>query len=165
MSKTHTASEALPTIEGYLRASGREPSALARDTFRLELSPSHLKFTSTTIPGWTACDTAIASLGFTKGVVQIGHHSYPPTKDDAGVPGTWHWDNMSISPSVPFTMIKALSRYVDGSGQRMDFASPAPANSYLRFSGICAISVDGVPVSPQVSTRANEHFQSYFILF
>ena len=132
------------TIEGYLRASGREPSATARDTFRLELSPSHLKFTSTTIPGWTACDTAIASLGFTKGVVQIGHHSYTPTKDDAGVPGTWHWDNISVEPSTPFSIIQADRRYVDGA-QTVNFASPAPTGSNLRFSanGIVEVNFGG----------------------
>ncbi len=132
------------TIEGYLRASGREPSATARDTFRLELSPSHLKFTSTTIPGWTACDTAIASLGFTKGVVQIGHHSYTPTKDDAGVPSTWHWDNISVEPSTPFSIIQADRRYVDGA-QTVNFASPAPAGSNLRFSanGIVEVNFGG----------------------
>ena len=132
------------TIEGYLRASGREPSAIARDTFRLELSPSHLKFTSTTIHGWTACDTAIASLGFTKGVVQIGHHSYTPTKDDAGVPGTWHWDNISVEPSTPFSIIQADRRYVDGA-QTVNFVSPAPAGSNLRFSanGIVEVNFGG----------------------
>jgi hypothetical protein len=132
------------TIEGYLRASGREPSAIARDTFRLELSPSHLKFTSTTIPGWTACDTAIASLGFTKGVVQIGHHSYTPTKDGAGIPGTWHWDNISVEPSTPFSIIQADRRYVDGA-QTVNFASPAPTGSNLRFSanGIVEVNFGG----------------------
>lgn len=129
------------TIEGYLRTSGREPSAIARDTFRLELSPSHLKFTSTTIPGWTACDTAIASLGFTKGVVQIGHHSYTPTKDDAGVPATWHWDNISVEPSTPFSIIHADRRYVDGT-QTVNFASPAPTGSNLRFSANGIVEVN-----------------------
>lgn len=137
-------------------------SATLRERFELRISQGHINFS---MPGRsiTWLDDSIPILNFTQGVVTWGHHSYTPEKDNAGIPNTWHWDNMSISPSVPFTMIKALSRYVDGSGQHMDFASPAPANSYLRFSGICAISVDGVAVSPQVSTRANEHFQSYFL--
>jgi hypothetical protein len=137
-------------------------SATLRERFELRISQGHVKFS---MPGRsiTWVDDSIPTLNFSQGVVTWGHHSYTPEKDNAGVPNTWHWDNMSISPAVPFTMIKALTRYVDGSGQRMDFASPAPANSYLRFSGICAISVDGVAVSPQVSTRANEHFQSYFV--
>ncbi len=137
-------------------------SATLRERFELRISQGHVKFS---MPGRsiTWVDDSIPTLNFTQGVVTWGHHSYTPEKDNSGVPNTWHWDNMSISPAVPFTMIKALSRYVDGSGQRMDFASPAPANSYLRFSGICAISVDGVAVSPQVSTRASEHFQSYFL--
>ena len=137
-------------------------SAILRERFELRISQGHVKFS---MPGRsiTWLDDSIPTLNFTKGVVTWGHHSYTPEKDNAGIPNTWHWDNMSISPAVPFTMVKALTRYVDGSGQRMDFASPAPANSYLRFSGICAISIDGVGVSPQVNTRANEHFQSYFV--
>ena len=137
-------------------------SAILRERFELRISQGHVKFS---MPGrsMTWLDDSIPTLNFTQGVVTWGHHSYTPEKDNAGIPNTWHWDNMSISPAVPFTMIKALTRYVDGSGQRMDFASPAPANGYLRFSGICAISLDGVAVSPQVNTRANEHFQSYFL--
>src|SRR4051794_22251403 len=36
-------------------------------------------------------------------VVQFGHHSYNPTNEGAGVPATWHWDNLQPSPSTPFS--------------------------------------------------------------
>jgi hypothetical protein len=120
-------------------------SATVRDTFRLEISPNHLKFYSPTMPDYDGgCDGALAPLGWTKGVVQIGHHSYTPTKDDAGVPATWHWDNISVEPSTPFSIIQADRRYVDGA-QTVNFASPAPAGSNLRFSanGIVEVNFGG----------------------
>ena len=106
-------------------------SATVRERFELRISSGHIYFG---MPGrnlvWM--DTGV-SIPFTRGVVQFGHHSYTPEKDGAGVPGTWHWDNFSISPAVPFTMIKADRRYTNGG--TVNFASPAPANSYLRFAG------------------------------
>lgn len=114
-------------------------SATIRDTFKLEISPTHLKLTSPTMlygdgSPWTGCDTAISNLGWTSGIVQLGHHSYNPTKDNSGEPATWHWDNVSISPSIPFTIINADRRYVDSSTQVVTFNSPAPTGASLRFS-------------------------------
>ena len=59
--------------------------------------------------------------------------NYNPTKDNAGVPATWHWDEFNLSPSVPFTMIKSPTRIVEDETP-VHFNAPAPANAYLRFS-------------------------------
>lgn len=114
-------------------------SPTVRDTFKLEISSTHLKFYSPTMTysdgsPWTACDTAISNLGWTNGVVQFGHHSYNPTKDNSGDPATWHWDNIAISPSQEFTIIKGDRRYIDSSTQTINFTSPALTGSKLRFS-------------------------------
>ena len=81
-------------------------------------------------------------LPFDQAVVQFGHHSYNPEKTDGcGVgstpceAGTWHWNNISLSPSVPFSMIKAQQRFANAASPAVTFSSPAPANAYLRFSG------------------------------
>jgi hypothetical protein len=123
------------SLDSRLAAAGRAPSGSQRDTFQLVLSSNHLKFSSTTIPGWVGCDSALSQLNFTKGVVQLGHHSYNPTKDGSGEPQTRHWDNVSISPAAPLTIIRADRRYVNSSSQTLSFKSAAPSGASLRFSG------------------------------
>jgi len=138
------------SVDSLLAGLGRQPSATVRDTFRLDLSPGSLKFSLPVASdgnwGGEFCNTTGeggigGSLGFTKGVVQFGHHSYTPSKDGAGVPATWHWDNVSIEPSEPFSIIQADRRYVDGE-QTVNFASPAPAGSSLRFSANGVVEVN-----------------------
>lgn len=124
--------------------------AAARQPFRLTLTPTSAKFerlASSTAPALVYWEHSFAGLPFTSGVVQFGHHSYTPWKDGNGGPQTYHWDNVKIAPSIPFTMIKADQRYVGGSGGTVTFNSPAPANSYLRFSalGTVEVSLDGGP--------------------
>lgn len=132
------------------------PSAKRRDTFELTLSTTHIKFRmlspkdGSTLITWidrvdfdpnTAGDQA---LPWNKGVVQFGHHSYNPHKTctDAGRDGdlcpanTWHWDNLTLNPAVPFTMIRAHERAVIegalGSPMTFTFPQPAPADAFLR---------------------------------
>jgi hypothetical protein len=109
-------------------------------------------------------DKWVTRTTFSTAVFQIGHHSYTPTKDNAGVPGTWHWDNIVLSPYVNFDIIKANVRYV-GNGGTVTFATAAPANSYLRFSAVGRVSLDGgsTYLTPQIPTTKNEHFNSYFV--
>ncbi len=124
------------------------PSATVRTTFRIEVSQTNLKVwippqPSTNNQSLVWFDGPIpGGLPFNKAVVQFGHHSYNPEKrDGCGVgstpceAGTWHWDNLSLSPSVPFTMIKAQQRFANAESPAVTFNAPAPANAYLRFSG------------------------------
>jgi hypothetical protein len=112
-----------------------EPSLTKRDTFELRISESHIKFGMPDY-GFYWIDTAVTSLGWTEGVLQIGHHSYNPTKCSGCSPGTWHWDNIYISSGRPFDMIKADRRYVNAHNNRVSFSAAAPESSHLRFSGI-----------------------------
>ncbi len=126
------------------------PSATRRDTFELRLSRTHVRFGMPAYNFWWV-DTDIAPLEWTSGVLQLGHHSYNPTKDCAPssicAPNTWHWDNVSISPALPFTMLRADRRYVDAStSPQLNFGLPAPSGAHLRFTGIgsnLAVSYDG----------------------
>jgi hypothetical protein len=86
------------------------PSAERRDTFELRLSRTHLKFGLPAYNLWFA-DKDIAALGWTQGLVHLGHYSYNPEKDEnpkcgpGGCgPNTWHWDNVSLNPAAPFTI-------------------------------------------------------------
>jgi hypothetical protein len=112
------------------------PDALRRDTFELQISRTRVKFG---MPSYNFywVDTTIPDLGWDHGVVQLGHHSYNPLKDCSTCkPGTWHWDNVMISPSRPFTIVHANRLYADRANPTVTLAAPAPANAHLRFTGI-----------------------------
>lgn len=143
--------------------------AATRQTFKFTVGNGRMKFerlASATAPALTFWDVA-ATANFTSGIVQLGHHSYTPTKDGAGVPATWHWDNFHISPATEFTMVKAEQRYMQGG--TVTFQSPAPANSYLRFAAVCSVRIDGNLVTRQpTSYRWGQsynagHQSSYFV--
>jgi hypothetical protein len=153
---------------------GTNESAV-RQSFELKVEDGRISFSrkaSSTASAITFFDFA-APVNFTRGIVQFGHHSYTPTKDGAGVPATWHWDNFGINPAIPFTIIKANRRYVDSPSQVLNFQQPAPTGSFLRFSGIGAIDValDGGPYqrATQAVTAGEssgyhpEHMSSYWM--
>jgi|GEM_PF-2575889 len=149
------------------------PSATRRDTFRLEISKTHIKFGMPAYDLWWV-DQKIAGLQWDQGVVQIGHHSYTPEKDCAfSEPchaNTWHWDNLSFTNPVPFQIIQADKQIADETvGAVVRFSRPAPANAYLRFTGIgkaLSVSFDGgktwadARLQPQ-SKQVEEHYASY----
>ncbi len=154
-------------LPGYL---GYTPTGQQRETFRLSLTPSSLKFellaggpnSGGNVTPVAFIDNVIPNLGFTRGVVQFGHHSYNPTKDDSGVPATWHWDNVSIAPAVPFTIIRATERYTTGG--IVTFNAPAPANAYLRFAANGSnVTVNGQPARIQPAEQNVDRFKSYWM--
>jgi hypothetical protein len=111
------------------------PSATARTTFELRISKTHVKFG---MPAYNFywLDTDISNLGWANGVVQLGHHSYNPMKNGGGNnPDTWHWDNISVNPATPFTIVEATRRMADPSNPQLSFSAPAPAGGNLRFTG------------------------------
>ncbi len=149
--------------------------AAVRQSFTLTVANGRMKFTraarmdvvnlqpcmSPAVVYWDVAATA----SFNVGVVQFAQHSYTPTKDGAGVPATWHWDNLDAQPSTPFTILHAEERAT--SGGTIHFPS-APAGAYLRFSGICRVSVNGVTQARVPSALLGqgyhpEHFSSYSV--
>lgn len=140
-----------------------------RQTFKFTVGGGRMKFerlASATGPAVVFWDVA-ASVPFTSGIVQFGHHSYNPTKDGAGVPGTRHWDNISLDPATPFTMIKADRRFTQGG--TVNFSSTAPSNAYLRFAAICKVRINGQLVDRMPTTARSgfgytpDHQSSYFV--
>jgi hypothetical protein len=155
------------------------PDAKRRDKFELRISRNHIRFG---MPAYNFywIDSAISELDWGKGIVQFGHHSYNPAKD-AGcslnqnakigcAPTTWHWDNINISPAVPFTILRADQRAVDAEAAQIQFPIPAPANAHLRFAGIgmqIEVSFDKgktwQPALQQTQEKSvEEHFSSYW---
>lgn len=135
--------------------------AAVRQPFRLTITPTRVRFerlASATGSAVVFFDKTIPNVGFTSGVVQFGHHSYDPTKDNSGVPGTWHWDEFNLNPSVPFTIEHAAPRAT--SGGTVTFPA-APANAFLRFSALCRPVVNGVAASKMTDSGHPEHASSY----
>jgi len=127
-------------------------SASRRDPLQLSLTRTHVRL-DLNVKGspCTLVDTDINDLGFALGVVQLGHHSYSPDEatacnlpgcsvnTGAGAGNTWHWSNFSMSPAVPFTMLRGdipLTGVQANTSPTVQFAGAAPANSFLRFSAL-----------------------------
>jgi hypothetical protein len=145
-------SDTYHTWDMILANAGLMPDAARRDTFELRLSRTHLKFG---MPGYNFSwvDTDIVPLNWNQAVVQLNHRTYNPNKacnfDGSCGPNTWHWDNVSVSPADPFTILRGDRRMVDAATtNQVNFATPAPANAMLRFVGV------GVPIQYSVDGGA-----------
>lgn len=144
-------------------------SAPQRDTYVLTIDSTRFSFCKTTGEPQTICwaNNLFHNLTITQATVQLGHHSYNPTKVEngvsAGLPNTWHWDDVTLSPSVPFTIIHADKRIVFGSGGTVNFSAPAPAGSYLRFAAVGPVTVNSQPVQPLKTTVHGESANNYFV--
>jgi hypothetical protein len=151
-----------PLSSGVL--AGTNQSA-TRQPFKLTITPTTMKFERLASPTAPALVfwTVNVDINFTQGVVQFEHHSYNPTKDGAGTHATWHWDNLRVTPEIPFTAIKATSREARTSGETVTFNAPAPSNAYLRFTGICTVSVNGTVVTKKAFAGHFEHASPYLI--
>jgi len=142
-----------------------QPSATARLPHSLCVSKDGLTFS---IGGKTALKAPLSIDGWDKAVFQMQHSTYNPEKGSCvqacGI-NTWHWDNVTLSPSVPFYIDRATPRH----GTEFSFSSPTPPGSYLRFSGLgnWQYSVNGgqswAPVARQaMESDRPEHAQSYW---
>jgi hypothetical protein len=149
------------------------PDAARRDTFEIRLSNGHLRFGMPAYNVWWV-DSDFTPVAWTQGVVQFGHHSYNPLKNcHTCSANTWHWDNITISPAVLFTIIHADHREVDRSASSVTLERPAPSNANLRFSGIgnsLEVSFDGgktwKPAQMQVQNTSlivDEHFKNFWM--
>lgn len=123
------------------------PSAVRRDTIELRISRTSIKLGMPAYNHWWI-DTRMADLGWSQGIVQLGHHSYSPFKcDKACQANTWHRDNVGIEPAVPFTILTGDRRWAsEEAGTTVSFAAPAPPESHLRFAAIgtgMEVSFDG----------------------
>lgn len=155
-------------------------SAAIRTGFELDLTPTHIKFGIPSIGLWWI--DGAASIPFTRGIVQIGHHSYNPSKDCSSgnigstpgcPPATWHWSNFAISNAVPFTMLKpSVPDFVGAS--TATFPTPAPQGSFLRFSALglgLLVSLNGGSFIPAIQAKElgqsgsihDEHVKDYWM--
>ena len=160
---------ALPAATSAGYESRLTQSATVREQFVLELSRTRVRFGMPARGLWWV-DAAIPDLGWSRGVVQIGHHSLNP-RADGGTPTTWHWDNVGVSPAVPFTVVNATARYADATSPELALRAPAPAGARLRFAahglGV-QVSFDGGSTwvgawRQQQELDATDRFRSYWM--
>jgi len=127
------------------------PSVVNRAQFELRITPLggsryQVQFGLPATKTWFVNGTT--TLPFTQAVLQLGQHSYTPTKDDgcgptvedeqrgfSCQPNTWHWSNLAISNPVPFTIDTGTPSVVgDTATGTVTLSAPSPANSDLRFA-------------------------------
>ncbi len=156
------------------------PDAARRDTFEIAISRNRLRVGMPQYDFWWV-DTEIPELDWTQGVVQLGHHSYNPTKDcnvdntpvppvAECLPNTWHWDNLVIDPSVGFSIVQVTPTQADASSSVVELEQAALPDSHLRFTGIgnqLQVRFDGAAwedAQVQATQRETkeEHFASYW---
>jgi hypothetical protein len=165
-------------LEAEFSRRGLTTSASRRDTFELRLRQGHVSFTMPQY-GIVLADANVPGLTWSRGVVQLGHHSYNPTKDctPSGTmtcqADTWHWDNLSVSPALPFTILRPDRRAASAAQPTpLTLAAPAPAGASLRFMGIgnsLEVSYDGgatwraAVLQGQSKSLQDEIFKSYWM--
>ena len=128
------------------------PDAARRDTFEIRVSATQVSVGMPEYDRTFHTWTPPSPIPWRHGIVQLGHHSYTPTKDGAGAPHTWHWDELEIDPALPFQMIGAVGgphtyvRSADGhpcdDACTVAFEHPAPAGAYLRFAAWGTVDLD-----------------------
>lgn len=168
----------LPSASGVNMQKMVPPSAVTRTGFELDISRNHVRFGAPGVGLWWV-DTAV-NLPFTRGVIQLIHHSYDACKDQTTTlanpctADTWHWSNFSISQSVPFDIINGTPRAANAQSTTVNFPAMAPANSFLRFEALSAglqVSFDGghtfqaarrQPIIGDHGTIHADHFAPYF---
>jgi len=125
-------------------AIGGAISATTRTPFELDISQGHARMW---IPGAPANLQTLAdlnvSLSSAQAVVQWGHHSYNPTKGCTCSPNTFHWSNVSIAPSIPFSMLRpnGTNPVHAGINTHMVLPQTAADGAMLRFAALGSIQV------------------------
>lgn len=133
------------------------PDAARRDKFELKIGRDHVKWCMPdyqTKDGTPACWTQgpnnvtpiSPALTWTSGLVSLGHHSYnpgkaPPINGHPATANTWHWDNLTVSPSNPITLLRGTPHDLVNTPGRVDFPAPAPIGSLLRFAAVGTIEL------------------------
>ena len=143
------------------------PSPIVRSTIEIVLTQTHVKVW---MPAFNKVlvDSDIPALNFTQGVVSLGHHNYSADKSaDPSIPGscdtcgranTWHWDNVTIDPSVPFNIVKTDKRHAlwEYTPEQRTFTfAPVPANSFLRFEAFGTVRTSSNGAAPVLATRTS----------
>lgn len=87
-----------------------------------------------------ACNEDEPNTSMADWIPEGGHANHSAYGDEHCPPDTWHWDNISIDPAIPYTYIGPTTFQVEvntPSATTVHFQSAAPANSFLEFNCVC----------------------------
>lgn len=118
-----------------------------------------LAYRESTVPGG---DTPAFPLPAISDVVGVGDLAIEPVhaQQSSTNCSTWHWDNIAVSPAIPFSIQRGNERL--SLGGIVTFPS-APSGAFLRFSALCKPVVNGVGLSPMTDSGHREHAASYMV--
>jgi hypothetical protein len=170
------------TVESVLAAHGLAPSSNRRDTFELDISTTHIRFGMPAYNAWFVDNDFLAPLSFNQAIFQLNHDSYDACKGQAisitnpCTSDTWHWSDVSISPSIAFDNNRIAQKSVHAGADTVVLDHPAGSSSFLRFESLAAtgttqVSFNGAPL--QTATRQmingdkgqihDDHFSPYWM--
>ena len=154
-----------PSIERWIDV--LTPSPIVRSTVEIVITQTHVKVWMPAL-NKVLVDSDIPALTFTQGIVSFGHHNYSADKsEDPSIPGscdtcgranTWHWDNVTIDPSIPFGITKTDKRHAlwEYTPEQRTFTfAPAPANSFLRFEAFGTVYTSSNGATPVLANRTS----------
>jgi hypothetical protein len=147
-------------------------SAVTRTTFEAIINRNgHVKFWLPTL-NYVIAEGNVAPFSWDRGVVTFIHNSYSPekgtnplTRNPVGEQNTWHWDTVSVTPSIPFEIVKTDHRGSKAAGiDTFTFSKPLPAGSVVRFEAFSdtganavRIAFDGGPWVNPTKTSLHTH--------
>lgn len=110
------------------------PSATVRTAFEIRVSPTRVRVGVPDLDLWFVDAPLDRPLPFREALVQFAHYSYTPLKcDGCSAPNSWHWDDVRISPSRPFTVLRGSPRLFVHESGTVTLRAPAPVGARLRF--------------------------------
>ena len=130
-------------------------SAVTRTTFEAVINRNgHVKFWLPTL-NHVIAEGDVAPFTWDRGVVTFIHNSYNPEKGtnpltggSVGERNTWHWDNISVTPGLPFEIIKTDHRGSNTAAvDTFNFSTPLPADSVVRFEAFSDTGAGAVRVA------------------
>ncbi len=110
------------------------PSATVRTAFEIRVSRDRVRVGMPELDLWFVDAPLDRPLPMTEALVQFAHYSYTPLKcSGCAAPNSWHWDDVRLAPSRPFTVLRASPRLFVDAGGTITLPAPAPVGAHLRF--------------------------------
>lgn len=127
-------------MPNYLSPTGEQPFCWARNANLGTVlgaewgGQAAVQFTHVTYNAEKSCEDGAIAAGLEPlDQYSIVHNAYG---DAHCPPNTWHWDNVSINPAVPFSVVSSVPADLtrsSASAGTVAFAAPAPAGAFLSF--------------------------------
>jgi hypothetical protein len=172
-----------PVAVSMEQAAATSTPSNTRTQFELDISTTHIRFGIPAANWWVIDNNFPTPLPFNQAIFQMNHDSYDPCKDqpisvtNPCRADTWHWSDVSISPSIAFDNNRIAQKSVHAGADTVVLDHPAGSSSYLRFESLAApgstqVAFNGGPFQPATRQVINgdngqihdDHFSPYWML-